>query len=124
MHVGPRWFADLAWREPVSLCGDLNVSSSADDDIHRDTGLACAVVACWGMADDVGPIDLRQSEKHPFLGREIAQPRQFSPETAAEIERLITELEANETLDRQQIETCLGAIGRGDAVRDAESISA
>ena len=127
-----------------------NVNSGADDDIHQATGLARAMVARWGMAEDVGPVDLRQSEEHPFLGREIAQPRQFSPETAhevdqavrrflteaekqaltileahrAEIERLITELEADETLDRQQIETCLGASDRRNAVKDTESISA
>jgi cell division protease FtsH len=127
-----------------------NVSSGADDDIHQATSLARAMVARWGMADDVGPVDLRQSEEHPFLGREIAQPRQFSPETAhevdqavrrfvteaeeqalqilkthrAEVERLVTELEANETLDRQQIEACLGVAGCGEAVKDAESISA
>ncbi|MGI9414579.1 MAG: ATP-dependent zinc metalloprotease FtsH, partial [Hyphomicrobiales bacterium] len=127
-----------------------NVSSGADDDIHQATSIARAMVARWGMAEDVGPVDLRQSEEHPFLGREIAQPRQFSPETAhevdqavrcfvtdaekqaltileahrTEIERLITELEANETLDRQQIEACLGASDRGDVVKDAESVSA
>ena len=127
-----------------------NVSSGADDDIHQASSLARAMVARWGMADDVGPVDLRQSEEHPFLGREIAQPRQFSPETAhevdqavrrfiteaeekalsilethrAEVERLVIELEANETLDRQQIEACLGVSDRAAAAKGAESISA
>jgi cell division protease FtsH len=111
-----------------------NVSSGADDDIRQATTLARAMVARWGMADEVGPVDLRQSEEHPFLGREIAQPRMFSQETAHEvdqavrrliteaeqkaaaivseyrpqIERLVHELEAHETLDRAQIDTCLG----------------
>ena len=126
-----------------------NVSSGADDDIHRATSLARAMVARWGMADDVGPVDLRQSEEHPFLGREIAQPRQFSPETAHEVdqavrrfvieaeeqalsilethrtglERLVTELEANETLDRRQIEACLGVAERGSAATDVHTMS-
>ena len=126
-----------------------NVSSGADDDIHQATSLARAMVARWGMADDVGPVDLRQSEEHPFLGREIAQPRQFSPETAHEVdqavrrfvieaeeqarsilethrtglERLVTELEANETLDREQIEACLGIAERGSAAPDVQSVS-
>jgi cell division protease FtsH len=111
-----------------------NVSSGADDDIRQATALARAMVARWGMADEVGPVDLRQSEEHPFLGREIAQPRMFSQETAHEvdqavrrliteaeqkaagiigehrpqIEHLIDELEARETLDRTQIDACLG----------------
>jgi cell division protease FtsH len=110
------------------------VSSGADDDIRQATALARAMVARWGMAEEVGPVDLRQSEEHPFLGREIAQPRQFSPQTAHEVdeavrrllteaeeraaaiieehrpqvEHLIEELEAHETLERAQIEACLG----------------
>jgi cell division protease FtsH len=111
-----------------------NVSSGADDDIRQATTLARAMVARWGMADEVGPVDLRQSEEHPFLGREIAQPRMFSQETAHEvdqavrrliteaeqkaaaivseyrpqIERLVQDLERHETLDRAQIDACLG----------------
>ena len=111
-----------------------NVRSGADDDIRQATALARAMVSRWGMAKDVGPVDLRQSEEHPFLGREIAQPRLFSQETAhqvdeavrgfvleaerrageiiethkAKIERLIAELEEHETLSRKEIDACLG----------------
>jgi cell division protease FtsH len=111
-----------------------SVSSGADDDIRQATALARAMVARWGMADEIGPVDLRQSEEHPFLGREIAQPQHFSPVTAHEIDeavvrllneaqeraadivrshragldRLIDQLEHEETLDRRQIDACLG----------------
>jgi cell division protease FtsH len=111
-----------------------SVSSGADDDIRRASQLARAMVARWGMAEEIGPIDLRQSEEHPFLGREIAQPRRFSETTAHEvdeavrkllieaegrareiidahrrqIERLIADLEERETLDKEEIEACLG----------------
>jgi cell division protease FtsH len=107
------------------------------------------MVARWGMAEDVGPVDLRQSEEHPFLGREIAQPRQLSPETAHEVdqavrrfvteaeeqarsilethrtvlERLVTELEASETLDREQIEACLGVAEHTSTAPDIQSVS-
>ena len=110
------------------------VSSGADDDIHRATQLARAMVARWGMSEKVGPVDLRESEEHPFLGREIAQPRRFSEssahavddavrsllldaeEVAAEvvrthrpaIEEMVERLKAEETLFRKQIEQCLG----------------
>jgi cell division protease FtsH len=63
-----------------------NVSSGADDDISQATQLARAMVARWGMSEAIGPVDLRQSEEHPFLGREIAQPRKFSETTAHEVE--------------------------------------
>jgi cell division protease FtsH len=110
------------------------VSSGADDDIRQATTLARAMVARWGMAEEIGPMDLRQSEEHPFLGREIAQPQHFSPQTAHLVDEavrrllqeaeqeattiiaahqpemviLVEQLERNETLDRQQIDACLG----------------
>lgn len=111
-----------------------NVSSGADDDIKSATELARAMVSRWGMSTDIGPIDLRQSEEHPFLGREIAQPRRFSEvmsnkvdeavsqllreaETRAieiitshksKIEQLIAKLEIEEMIDRDGIEKILG----------------
>lgn len=111
-----------------------SVSSGADDDIHTATALARAMVSRWGMSHEVGPVDLRDSEEHPFLGREIAQPRHYSEYSAnavdmavrdllleseqhaleiikqhrALLDQLITELEEKETLNRDDIEKCLG----------------
>jgi cell division protease FtsH len=105
------------------------VSSGADDDIKQATQLASAMVSRWGMSEDIGPRDLRQSDEHPFLGREIAQPRRFSETTAHEVdlavkkllneaeargletirnhrenmENLISQLEKKETLSREEI---------------------
>jgi len=113
-----------------------SVSSGADEDIRQVTALARAMVARWGMSEDIGPIDLRESEEHPFLGREIAQPRHYSEHSArgvdeavhkllreaeqcaqktlkdheAQLEKLIAELEAKETLQREDIERCLGPV--------------
>ncbi|MEJ2317176.1 MAG: ATP-dependent zinc metalloprotease FtsH [Gammaproteobacteria bacterium] len=113
-----------------------SVSSGADDDIHRATALARAMVSRWGMAETIGPVDLRESEEHPFLGREIAQPRHFSESSATHIDEAVTELllsaerragelledhrpqlkllvrmlEKEETLHREQIEECLGPV--------------
>ena len=110
-----------------------NVSSGADDDIQQATSMARAMVSRWGMSEDIGPIDLRQSERHPFLGREIAQPHQHSEHSAqavdqairqllleaekraadiiekhrAGLESLIELLETQETLHRDQIQQCL-----------------
>ncbi|MZR30078.1 ATP-dependent zinc metalloprotease FtsH [Sneathiella litorea] len=111
-----------------------SVSSGADDDIKNATKLARAMVSQWGMSDEVGPIDLRQSEDHPFLGREIAQPRRFSEEMSSrvddavlklireaeergleilkahktQIEQLIEKLEKDETVNWPEIDTILG----------------
>ncbi len=111
-----------------------SVSSGADDDIRRATALARAMVGRWGMAKDIGPVDLSESEEHPFLGREIAQPRRFSDRSAhavdkavqqllrdsetraiavihdhrSQLDQLITALEERETLGQEEIEACLG----------------
>ena len=111
------------------------VSSGADDDISRATQIARSMVAKWGMSEEIGAIDLRQHEEHPFLGQAIAQPRDYADETAAKVDRavmallrqaedvarkLITEhkdetlalirrLEAEEALDLEQIRACLQA---------------
>ncbi|WP_212524323.1 ATP-dependent zinc metalloprotease FtsH [Actibacterium sp. MT2.3-13A] len=113
------------------------VSSGADDDIRRATSMARAMVARWGMSDTLGPIDLRRSEDHPFLGQAIAQPRDHADATAAlvdkevmallkqaeddatallsahraGIEALIAELEARETLDFDEIRRLLDPAG-------------
>jgi len=117
--------------EKVFLDG---VSSGADDDIRRATAMARAMIARWGMSDDIGPIDLRASEEQPFLGRDLAMPRSFADATAAKVdaavadllrdaeaeairlieshkekvERLIRRLEAEESLELPEIEACLG----------------
>lgn len=114
-----------------------SASSGADEDIREATKLARAMVSRWGMATDIGPVDVRQSDDHPFLGREIAQPRTFSDATAhqvdiavktlleeasrradaileehmAKVEKLITALEEAETLDRAEIVALLGTTG-------------
>jgi len=115
-----------------------SVSSGADDDIRQATTLARAMVGRWGMSSEIGPVDLRDSEDHPFLGREIAQPRRFSEASAQAVdqavrgllheaeqqalnvirghrqalEQLIALLEKHETLHREQIEKCLGPAAR------------
>jgi len=68
------------------------VSSGADDDIRRATDLARSMVARWGMTEDLGPVDLRQSEDNPFLGQSIAQPRGHADATAAQVDAAVIAL--------------------------------
>lgn len=86
-----------------------SVSSGADDDIRRATAMARSMVARWGMDPEIGLVDLRESEDHPFLGQQIAQPRTFADETAARVDRAVMLLvhTAQETLDLDDIKTCL-----------------
>ena len=49
------------------------------------------------MSDRIGPVTFKQGETHPFLGREMAEPKDYSEETARiiddEIRRIITDAE-------------------------------
>jgi cell division protease FtsH len=69
------------------------ISTGATDDIKKATDLARKMVCAWGMSDELGPLSYSQDKEHIFLGREIAQHRDYSEETARkideEIERLI-----------------------------------
>jgi cell division protease FtsH len=55
------------------------------------------MVCQWGMSEKLGPITFRQGEDHMFLGKEIAQQKDFSEHTAQiideEIQRIIKEAE-------------------------------
>jgi cell division protease FtsH len=67
------------------------VSSGAADDLKQATRLARKMVAEWGMSE-LGPLSLPLSEEHPFLGRDIAQPRDFSEASLARIDQEVERL--------------------------------
>ena len=61
-------------------------SAGAEDDLNKATQIAHRMVTHWGMSERLGPVAFRDTEEHPFLGREIASPRQFSEHTAQVID--------------------------------------
>ncbi|MGD8981995.1 MAG: ATP-dependent zinc metalloprotease FtsH, partial [Desulfobacterales bacterium] len=69
------------------------ISTGASNDIKRATDIAQKMIRNWGMSDELGPMSYAKEEDHIFLGREIAQHRDYSEETAkkidAEIDKLI-----------------------------------
>ena len=109
-------------------------SAGAEDDLKRATQLARRMVTHWGMSERLGPIAFRAGEEHPFLGKEMAEPREYSEHTAQvvdeEIARILrsaesraeqllkenmeklktlaTSLEQEEVLEERQIEQLIG----------------
>lgn len=67
-------------------------SAGAEDDLSKATQLARRMVTHWGMSDRLGPVAFRDSEDHPFLGREMAEPRRFSEHTAQVIDEEVLRL--------------------------------
>src|SRR5437764_14986156 len=64
----------------------LNVlSTGAGNDIERATEKARKMVCEWGMSD-LGPMTFGKKEEQIFLGREIAQHRDYSEDTAIKID--------------------------------------
>jgi cell division protease FtsH len=63
-----------------------HITTGAGNDIERATDIARNMVCEWGMSD-MGPLAYGKKEEAIFLGREIAQHRDFSEDTALQIDR-------------------------------------
>ncbi|OJW04206.1 MAG: cell division protein FtsH [Planctomycetales bacterium 71-10] len=55
-----------------------DLSTGAAQDLDHATRLARKMVTQWGMSERVGPVSFRSSSEHPFLGREMSEPRDHS----------------------------------------------
>lgn len=70
-------------------------TTGAGNDIERATELARKMVCNWGMSEELGPLSFGKKEEHIFLGKEIAQHKDYSEATAVRIDggikRLVTE---------------------------------
>ncbi|MEK6690989.1 MAG: ATP-dependent zinc metalloprotease FtsH [Nitrospirota bacterium] len=62
------------------------MTTGAGNDLERATELARKMVCEWGMSDRLGPLTFGKKEEQIFLGREIAQHRDYSERTAVEID--------------------------------------
>lgn len=67
-------------------------TTGAGNDIERATDTARKMVCEWGMSEELGPLTFGQKEEQIFLGREFAQHRDYSEETAVQIDKEITQL--------------------------------
>ena len=65
-----------------------DISTGASNDIERATQIAKSMVTKYGMSDRIGTITLG-SEQEVFLGRDFAQEKTYSEETAAIIDEEI-----------------------------------
>ena len=85
IYMGGRAAEELIFKDPTTGAGN---------DIERATELARKMVCEWGMSERMGPLAFGTKEEQIFLGREIAQHKDYSEVTAIaideEIKRMVT----------------------------------
>jgi cell division protease FtsH len=112
-----------------------DVSTGAGDDLKQGTRIARRMVCQWGMSETLAPVTFKQGDPHPFLGKELSEPRDFSEHTARlideEIQKIVRDAETKalevlsdnrekleilskrlldqETLNREEIDKILAA---------------
>jgi cell division protease FtsH len=88
--------------------GPDRITTGAANDIETATEMARKMVCEWGMSQSMGPLTFGRREEMIFLGREIAQHKDYSEDTAVkidqEVKRIIMEASerAAKILNEQQ----------------------
>jgi cell division protease FtsH len=67
-------------------------TTGASNDIERATDIARKMICEYGMSEKLGPLSFGKKEEEIFLGREIAQHRDYSEETARKIDQEVDNL--------------------------------
>lgn len=94
------------------------LTTGAANDLERATKLARKMVCNWGMSEKLGPVTFGRTEEHIFIGRELAQSKDYSEDTAMAIDREMrvfietAEKKAKEILTghRAQLDTLASAL--------------
>ncbi|HWQ50660.1 MAG TPA: ATP-dependent zinc metalloprotease FtsH [Terriglobales bacterium] len=97
----------LGGRAAERLCL-TDISTGASNDIERATTIARKMVTVYGMSEELGPIVYGAGSSEVFLGRDFAQPKNYSENISAqidhEIKRIIDDCynRAMEILEKQR----------------------
>jgi cell division protease FtsH len=97
-------------------------------DIRQATDFARKMVCEWGMADQMGPVAYGQEEEPIFIGKEIAQHKDYSEDTAMRIDSAIKKILEGAlervtsllTEHRDQLEKLADALVARETLEDAE----
>ena len=86
-----------------------HMTTGAGNDIEQATDLARKMVCEWGMSS-LGPLTFGKKEEQIFLGREIAQHRDFSEDTAIHIDQEVRRMVMDGYAKARQILTDHGDV--------------
>jgi cell division protease FtsH len=100
-----------------------DITTGAGNDIEQATTLARKMVCEWGMSD-MGPLTYGKKEEQIFLGREIAQHRDYSEDTAIRIDKEVKDLveSANATAQKLLSENVKVLHDMANALLERETI--
>jgi cell division protease FtsH len=62
------------------------LTTGAGDDLEKATEMARKMVCEWGMSENLGPVTFGTNEEYIFLEREVARRKDYSEETALQID--------------------------------------
>ena len=69
-----------------------DITTGASNDLERVTTMARMMITQWGMSDALGPVQYGEREEMVFLGRGIAETRNYSDKVAQEIDKEVRKL--------------------------------
>lgn len=69
-----------------------DVTTGASNDLEQVTNMARMMITQWGMSESLGPIQYGEREEMVFLGRGIAETRNYSDKVAQEIDEEVRRL--------------------------------
>ena len=81
------------------------ITTGAGNDLQRATDMARKMVCEWGMSEELGPLTYGKKEEQIFLGREIAQHRDFSEDTARKIDAAVKHIITEATVQTTNLLT-------------------
>ncbi len=94
--------SELMERLSVLLAGRVaeeltfkDVTTGAQNDLERATKIARQMVTEFGMSESLGPMTLGRKEQQVFLGRDIAENRNYSEEVAFKIDKEVEKIIEN-----------------------------
>lgn len=99
-------------------------TSGAGNDIERATETARRMVCEWGMSETLGPLTFGRKEEQIFLGREFAQHKDYSEDTAVVIDKEVRGLvtRAYERAKRLLVENIDSLHALAKALLDRETL--
>ena len=103
----------------------FNEPTGAGNDIERATEMARKMVCEWGMSDAMGPLTFGKKEEQIFLGREIAQHRDYSESTAIKIDEEVKKLvmEAHDKVHKLMTENVDGLKAIANGLLEKETLT-